>query len=579
MAAYQRMIAETDPTWREEALTALRDGKFVRIDAELILLCPEMVPNADRLLERYIEGLPLSIKVVQELGENSGDKRKWNRNHYNNNNPNTTSNLNLNKRPETSRVFKSWPGSWLDIKSKTIELHLVLQAKDGPGSQGGQGNDVTCFGCGEKGHYKNKCPNNGSQGGGTKFEATNKILRTIRGRIKETLREITKHHTSTQGGTQITLADLTLCVEAAVKDNNVVNGTFLINNVYASVLFDTEGEFDDALVVRDFLEVFPEDLPGLPPTCQVEFHIELIPGAASVARAPYQLVPTEMKEIFTPAWRKKRGTPENYSRDVEERRILGNGNDAENESYSLRFRQPKIHEADNTLNDLELGAALVMTIGLDLPSRILEAQREAVKIENIEAEDISGMLKKLEARADRTLCLDNRSWLPSCYSQMPDLCQGQGWTSEALWFIGPTRYTRMEVGEDNNGFRSLSYPYGSRIRSRFCGALLHRLPKFSYNIVISRALKLHPFEDFTVGSIHSPVCWAEVRDAQLTGPEIIHETTEKIFKIRDHMQAARDRQKSYADKRRRPLEFEVGDKVMLKVAPWKGVMRLENMES
>ncbi|GJQ95940.1 hypothetical protein Tco_0007079 [Tanacetum coccineum] len=70
-----------------------------------------------------------------------------------------------------------------------------------------------------------------------------------------------------------------------------------------------------------------------------------------------------------------------------------------------------------------------------------------------------------------------------------------------------------------------------------------------------------------------PVCWAEVGEAQLTGPEIIHETTEKIFKIRDRMQAARDRQKSYADKRRRPLEFEIGDKVLLKVAPWKGVMR------
>ncbi|GKD55342.1 putative reverse transcriptase domain-containing protein [Tanacetum coccineum] len=64
-----------------------------------------------------------------------------------------------------------------------------------------------------------------------------------------------------------------------------------------------------------------------------------------------------------------------------------------------------------------------------------------------------------------------------------------------------------------------------------------------------------------------------IGEAQLTGPEIIHETTEKVFKIRDRMQAARDRQKSYADKRRRPLEFEVGDKVMLKVAPWKGVMR------
>ncbi|GJR25805.1 putative reverse transcriptase domain-containing protein [Tanacetum coccineum] len=64
--------------------------------------------------------------------------------------------------------------------------------------------------------------------------------------------------------------------------------------------------------------------------------------------------------------------------------------------------------------------ALVMTIGLDLPSRILEAQKEAVKVENIEAEDIGGMLKKLEARADGTLCLDNRSWLP-CYGDTRSL--------------------------------------------------------------------------------------------------------------------------------------------------------------
>ncbi|GKF37543.1 hypothetical protein Tco_0114301, partial [Tanacetum coccineum] len=53
--------------------------------------------------------------------------------------------------------------------------------------------------------------------------------------------------------------------------------------------------------------------------------------------------------------------------------------------------------------------ALVMTISLDLPSRILEANKEAVKVENIEAEDIEGMLKKLEARANGILCLDNRS--------------------------------------------------------------------------------------------------------------------------------------------------------------------------
>ncbi|GJR54038.1 retrovirus-related pol polyprotein from transposon TNT 1-94 [Tanacetum coccineum] len=71
----------------------------------------------------------------------------------------------------------------------------------------------------------------------------------------------------------------------------------------------------------------------------------------------------------------------------------------------------------------------------------------------------------------------------------------------------------------------------------------------------------------------SPVCWAEVGEVQLTGPEIVQETTEKIIQVKQRMQAARDRQKSYADLKRKPMEFEVGDKVMLKVLPWKGVVR------
>ncbi|GJU96692.1 putative reverse transcriptase domain-containing protein [Tanacetum coccineum] len=71
----------------------------------------------------------------------------------------------------------------------------------------------------------------------------------------------------------------------------------------------------------------------------------------------------------------------------------------------------------------------------------------------------------------------------------------------------------------------------------------------------------------------SPVCWAEVGDVQLTGPDIIHETTEKIVQIRQRLQAARDRQRSYANVRRRPLEFQVGDRAMLKVSSRKGVIR------
>ncbi|GKE52819.1 hypothetical protein Tco_1487975, partial [Tanacetum coccineum] len=55
---------------------------------------------------------------------------------------------------------------------------------------------------------------------------------------------------------------------------------------------------EDVPIVRDFPDVFPEDLPGLPPTRQVEFQIDLIPGAAPVARALYRLAPSEMKQLW-----------------------------------------------------------------------------------------------------------------------------------------------------------------------------------------------------------------------------------------------------------------------------------------
>nr|GEW31643.1 reverse transcriptase domain-containing protein [Tanacetum cinerariifolium] len=87
-------------------------------------------------------------------------------------------------------------------------------------------------------------------------------------------------------------------------------------------------------------------------------------------------------------------------------------------------------------------------------------------------------------------------------------------------------------------------------------------------------IKAAPFEALYGYECRSPVCWAEVGDDQLTSPEIIQETTEKIVLIKQRIQAARDRQKSYVDVRCKPLEFQVGDRVMLKVLPWKGVIRL-----
>ncbi|GJR69370.1 reverse transcriptase domain-containing protein [Tanacetum coccineum] len=92
-------------------------------------------------------------------------------------------------------------------------------------------------------------------------------------------------------------------------------------------------------------------------------------------------------------------------------------------------------------------------------------------------------------------------------------------------------------------------------------------------VIVDRLTKSAHFIPTRETDTISHVCWAEVGNIQLTGLEIIHETTKKIVQIRQRLQAARDRQRSYANVRRKPLEFQVGDRVMLKVSPRKGVIQ------
>ncbi|GJW60947.1 putative reverse transcriptase domain-containing protein [Tanacetum coccineum] len=92
------------------------------------------------------------------------------------------------------------------------------------------------------------------------------------------------------------------------------------------------------------------------------------------------------------------------------------------------------------------------------------------------------------------------------------------------------------------------------------------LVEFSYNNSYHASIKAAPFEALYGRKCRSPVCWAEVGQVQLTGPELVQETTERIIQVKQRMQAARDRQKSYANLKRKPMEFQVGDKVMLKVS-------------
>ncbi|GKD01561.1 putative reverse transcriptase domain-containing protein [Tanacetum coccineum] len=91
------------------------------------------------------------------------------------------------------------------------------------------------------------------------------------------------------------------------------------------------------------------------------------------------------------------------------------------------------------------------------------------------------------------------------------------------------------------------------------------LVKFSYNNSYHASIKAAPFEALYGRKCRSPVCWAEVGQVQLTGPELVQETMERIIYIKQRIQTARDRQKSYTDLKRKPMEFQVRDKVMLKV--------------
>ncbi|KAJ9551511.1 hypothetical protein OSB04_015556 [Centaurea solstitialis] len=99
------------------------------------------------------------------------------------------------------------------------------------------------------------------------------------------------------------------------------------------------------------------------------------------------------------------------------------------------------------------------------------------------------------------------------------------------------------------------------------------LIEFAYNNSYHASIQAAPYEVLYGRKCRTPLCWSEVGERQLAEPEIVQITSEKISQIRDRLKIAQDRQKSYSDKRRKGLEFAVSDTVMLKVSPWKGVMR------
>ncbi|GJY39275.1 putative reverse transcriptase domain-containing protein [Tanacetum coccineum] len=192
--------------------------------------------------------------------------------------------------------------------------------------------------------------------------------------------------------------------------------------------------------------------------------------------------------------------------------------------------------------------SLIMIVHPKLPSQILEAQIEALKEENIKAENLRGMDKAFEVRPDGTSCIKNRSWLPP-FGNLRDLIMHESHKSKYSIHPGSDKmYQDLK--------KLYWWPNMKAIIAEYVG-------------------KCSTFEALYGRKCRSPVCWAKVGDVQLTGPEIIHETTEKIVQIRQRLQAVRDQQRSYVNVRRKPLEFQVRDRVMLKVLPRKVAYKLE----
>nr|GEZ48739.1 putative reverse transcriptase domain-containing protein [Tanacetum cinerariifolium] len=187
------------------------------------------------------------------------------------------------------------------------------------------------------------------------------------------------------------------------------------------------------------------------------------------------------------------------------------------------------------------------------------------------------MLEELDTLLWRLTNCDHARVLQSKYSIHPGSDKMYQDMKKLYWWPNMKADIATYVQTDGQSERTIQ-PLEDMLRAcaiDFGKGWVNHFPfvEFSYNNSYHASIKATPFKALYGRKCRSPVCWTKFGEAQILGPELIHETTEKIIQIKQRMQAARDRQKSYADLKHKPMEFQVGDKVMLKVSPWKGLVR------
>ncbi|GJU31228.1 putative reverse transcriptase domain-containing protein [Tanacetum coccineum] len=225
-------------------------------------------------------------------------------------------------------------------------------------------------------------------------------------------------------------------------------------------------------------------------------------------------------------------------------------------------------------------SAMRIDVKVDLIDQIRVAQNKAPEEVNVTKERIlehqkpSGYLQQLEIPVWKwdKVTID-------FVTKLPRTLRGH----DAIWVIVDrlTKSSHFLPIKENYSMEKLAQLYIDEIVSRrgVPQSIDNHLPlvEFSYNNSYHASIKAAPFEGLYGRKCRTPLCWAQVGESQLMGSEIIQETTDKIIEIKEKLKMARDQQKSYANKRRRELEFQVRERVMLKISPWKGIVRYDNV--
>nr|GEU46093.1 putative reverse transcriptase domain-containing protein [Tanacetum cinerariifolium] len=326
----------------------------------------------------------------------------------------------------------------------------------------------------------------------------------------------------------------------------------------------------DVPVVKEFLDVFPKDLPGIPPERQGEFRIDLISGATPIAKTSYRLAPFEVKELMS-----------------EFQELLDKGFIRPSSSPwgALIFFVMKKDGSMRMCIDYRLASyyrRFIQDFSKIASSLTKLTKKNTPFMRGKEQEEAFDTLRKKLCEAPILVLLEGTEdmvvYSDASYSGLRCVLMQQDFQKElgTKLHTSTTFHPQMD-GQSEQTIQMLEDMLRVYVID-FGGNCDDHLPlvEFAYNNSYHAIIKIPPYEMLYSRRCRTLVCCEEVGSRELASTDVVLATTEKIETIRERLKEAQDRWKSYANNRRRLIEFKVGDFVMLKVSSWKGVLRFKN---